>query len=252
MASLLPPAEASVAPLRGELRYGFELARLLADRDFRSPARGTSEPAVLLVPGFMAGDQSLNVLAGWLRRRGSRTGGAGILLNTDCAERAVGGIERRLRRLAERSDGRVVLIGQSRGGGLARVVAVRNPELVSTLVTLGASVLDPLDVGPAVLRAVRNVARLGDLGVPGMLSHECGDGPCCASFRADLQAPLPPAVRAVSIYSRSDGIVNWKACLDPYSEHVEVESSHTGMSVNPRVYRVLARIFDGEGHAWTG
>jgi pimeloyl-ACP methyl ester carboxylesterase len=200
----------------------------------------------------MAGDQSLSVLAGWLRRRGSRTARAGMLLNTDCAERAVGGIESRLRRLAERADGRVVLIGQSRGGELARVVALRNPDLVSTLVMLGSPVLNPLSVGPAVLGAVRSVARLGDLGVPGMLSSECADGSCCAPFREDLLAPLPPAVRAVAIYSRSDGIVSWEACLDPSAKQIEVESSHGGMSVNARVYRVLAQILDQEGDRWSG
>jgi triacylglycerol lipase len=252
MASTLAPGKTPAAPLRGELRYGLELARLLADRDFRRPPRRPGGPAVLLVPGFMAGDQSLGVLAGWLRRRGARTAGAGMVLNTDCAERAVGGIESRLRRLAKSSEGRVVLIGQSRGGELARVVALRNPDLVSTLVMLGAPVLNPLSVGPAVLGAVRSVARLGDLGVPGMFSSECGDGPCCAAFRADLQAPLPQGVRAVSIYSRSDGIVSWEACRDPSAEQIEVESSHAGMSVNPRVYRVLAEVLDQEGDRWTG
>jgi len=175
-----------------------------------------------------------------------------MVLNTDCAERAVGGIESRLRRLAKGSEGRVVLIGQSRGGELARVVALRNPDLVSTLVMLGAPVLDPLSVGPAVLGAVRSVARLGDLGVPRMFSSECGDGQCCAAFREDLQAPLPSGIRAVAIYSRSDGIVSWEACLDASAEHVEVESSHAGMSVNPRVYRVLAEVLDQEGDQWTG
>jgi triacylglycerol lipase len=252
MASTFAPGEAPAAPLRGELRYGLELARLLADQDFRRPRRRPGESAVLLVPGFMAGDQSLSVLAGWLRRRGARTAGAGMVLNTDCAERAVGGIESRLRRLAKGSEGRVVLIGQSRGGELARVVALRNPDLVSTLVMLGAPVLDPLSVGPAVLGAVRSVGRLGDLGVPRMFSSECGDGQCCAAFREDLQAPLPSGIRAVAIYSRSDGIVSWEACLDASAEHVEVESSHAGMSVNPRVYRVLAEVLDQEGDQWTG
>jgi pimeloyl-ACP methyl ester carboxylesterase len=252
MPSLLAPDEVPVLPLRGELRYGLEFARLIADRDFLRPGRGASQPPVLLIPGFMAGDQSLTVLAGWLRRRGSRTAGAGILLNADCAERTLEGIESRLRRLADRAGDRVTLIGQSRGGELARVAALRNPDLVSTLVMLGSPVLDPLSVGPAVLGAVRSVARLGDRGVPGLLSSECGDGPCCAAFREDLLAPLPESVRAVAIYSRSDGIVSWEACLDPFAEHVEVESSHTGMSVNARVYRVLARILDGEAIEWSG
>jgi pimeloyl-ACP methyl ester carboxylesterase len=252
MLSPLAPGEAAAPPLRGELRYGLELARLLADRDFRRPPRRASRPAVLLVPGFLAGDPSLRVLAGWLHRRGSHATGTGMLVNADCAERAVGGIEARLRLVAEHAEGRVVLIGQSRGGGLARVTAVRNPDLVGTLVMLGAPVLDPLSVGPAVLGAVRSVARLGDLGVPRVFSSECADGPCCAAFRSDLRAPVPPNVRTVAIYSRSDGIVSWEACLDPGAEHVEVESSHSGMSVNLGVYRVLARILDEEEGRWTG
>jgi hypothetical protein len=109
---------------------------------------------------------------------------------------------------------------------------------------LGSPVLDPLSVGPAVMSAVRSVARLGDLGVPGMFSSRCSDGECCAAFREDLNAPLPSEVEAVSIYSRTDGIVSWRACLDPFAQHVEVDSSHTGMSVNRAVYRVLAEILE--------
>jgi triacylglycerol lipase len=252
MPPLAAPAEVPDLPLRGELRYGLELARLLADRDFLRPSAAPGQPPVLLVPGFMAGDPSLSVLAGWLRRRGSHTAGAGMLLNANCAERSVGRLETRLRGLAERAEGRVTLVGQSRGGELARVLALRNPDLTGALVMLGSPVLNPLSVGPTVLGAVRSVARLGDLGMPGMLSSECGDGPCCAPFREDLLAPLPEAVRAVAIYSLSDGIVSWEACLDPSAEHVAVESSHTGMSVNPQVYRELAAILDREADQWTG
>jgi hypothetical protein len=61
-------------------------------------------------------------------------------------------------------------------------------------------------------------------------------------------------VRAVAIYSRTDGIVSWQACLDPQASHVEVKSSHTGMSVNRNVYRVLGGILDDQkgGDPWTG
>jgi pimeloyl-ACP methyl ester carboxylesterase len=238
-------------PLRGELRYGLELARLAADPEFVRPGRRRDSPPVLLVPGFMAGDQSLAALRGWLRRRGSQTASAGIRLNVDCAERVVAGIEVRLRRLAIRTGRRVVVIGQSRGGELGRVLAVRNPESISTLVMLGSPVVDPLSVGPAVLNAVRSIARLGDIGVPGMFSTECAYGNCCDAFRDDLRAGLPDAVRAVSIFSRSDGIVSWQACLDPCARHVEVDSSHSGMSVNREVYRVLAEILEEEPE-WTG
>lgn len=238
-------------PLRGELRYGLELARLLADPEFLLPRRRSNAPAVLLVPGFMAGDQSLSALRGWLSRRGSRTASAGIWLNVDCSERTARAVEVRLRRLAVRAQRPVMVIGQSRGGEVARVLAVRNPDLVGSLVMLGSPVLDPLSVGPTVLRAVRSVARLGDLGVPGAFSSQCGAGACCAAFRDDLQAPLPPAVRAVAIYSRSDGVVSWRACLDACADQVEVESSHSGMAVNRAVYQVLAEVLEKEENRWS-
>src|SRR5215217_6036340 len=176
MSSPLVPGAAPSAPLRGELRYGLELARLLADPAFLRPARVANAPPVLLVPGFLAGDGSLSVLGGWLRRRGSRVARAGILLNTDCGEREAQRLLARVRRLADDSGQRVVLLGQSRGGELARAVAARDGASISTLVMLGAPVLGPLDVGPSVLGAVRSVARLGDLGVPRMFSTSCGSG----------------------------------------------------------------------------
>ena len=48
----------------------------------------------------------------------------------------------------------------------------------------------------------------------------------------------------MAVYSRSDGIVDWRSCLDPAAEHVEVRSSHCGMSVNAAVYEVVRRALD--------
>jgi pimeloyl-ACP methyl ester carboxylesterase len=233
-------------PLRGELRYGLELARLSADREFVRPRRREDAPPVLLIPGFMAGDGSLTVMRNWLGRRGSPTTGSGILFNVDCSERVAYQIERRLWRLADRTGRRVVIVGQSRGGELARVLAVRNPDVVSAIVMLGSPVRDRLNVGPHVLNAVRSVARLGDLGVPGLFSTRCADGDCCSTYRTDLDASIPEGIQAVSVYSRTDGIVSWQACLDPDARQIEVRSSHTGMSVNLAVYRILADVLDAQ------
>jgi triacylglycerol lipase len=118
---------------------------------------------------------------------------------------------------------------------------------------LGSPIRDALAVSAPVLRTVRLLARLGDLGLPGLFSTTCGEGACCEAFRRDLEAPLSPGLHAVSIHSRSDGIVDWRACLDPHAEDVEVQSSHCGMSVHPAVYRVLGRVLDAsEEFTWNG
>jgi pimeloyl-ACP methyl ester carboxylesterase len=243
----------SIAPLWGEARYGIELARLVTDASFRAPARRGDGQPVLLIPGFMAGDGSLVVMRRWLERRGHRVAMSGMRANVDCAERAVTRLGAHLRAFAAEAARPVFLIGQSRGGSLARALAVRNPRDVSGLVMLGAPIRDPLAVSPTVLGAVRSLARLGDLGLPGVFSSTCRDGACCAAFRRDLSAPLPADIRVVAIYSRSDAVVDWRACLDPHAEPVEVGSSHAGMSVNGEVYRVLERALDGRKElAWSG
>jgi triacylglycerol lipase len=242
-----------LAPLWGEFRYSRELARLLADGDFRAPRRRPDAQPVLLIPGFMAGDASLLMLRGWLRRRGHRVAMSGIRANVDCAERAVARLQLQLRDFARESGRPVFLIGQSRGGALARSLTVRNPEIVSGLVMLGTPVRDPLAVSDPVLRTVRWVARLGDLGLPGVLSSSCRDGECCASFRADLTAPIRPSIGVTAVHSRSDGIVDWRACLDQHAERVHVNSSHCGMSVHREVFRLLGHTLDAPKEAaWSG
>jgi len=233
-----------VAPMWGELRYSGELARLLAGQALHAPRRRQDAPPVLLVPGFMAGDASLAVMRHWLRRRGHSVASSGMVANVDCAERIVARLESQLERLVQRHGGPVVLIGQSRGGALARALAVRRPEAVCGLVMLGSPVRDGLAVSAPVLRTVRWLARLGDIGLPGLFSSSCREGECCELFNEQLTAPLPAGIEAMAIYSRSDGIVDWRACLDPHAEQVEVDSSHCGMSVHPAVYRLLDRLLD--------
>jgi pimeloyl-ACP methyl ester carboxylesterase len=246
-------AALQAAPLWGELRYSAELARLLADPALRSPRRRGDAPPVLLVPGFMAGDSSLMVMRLWLRRRGHPVASSGLRANVDCAARIVTRLQAQLRELVEQHGAPAVLIGQSRGGALARALAVREPECVAGLVMLGSPVRDSLAVAPPVMRTVRLVARIGDLRIPGVLSSSCRDGECCAAFREQLAAPLAAHIQTLSIHSRSDAIVDWRACLDPHGEQVEVDSSHCGMSVHPTVYRVLDSMLDATGErAWNG
>ena len=224
--------------MRGELRYWLELARLMVDRRFLSVKPAPEPLPVLLIPGFMAGDASLTFVAGWLRRRGHAVRGSGMLFNVGCAGRELS----RLERVLDEMDDRVIVIGQSRGGTLARALAAGHRDQVAGLVTLGSPVLDPLAVSSSVMATVRSVARLGDLGLPGVFSSDCADGDCCADFNTLLRAPLEPGTPALAVYSPSDGIVDWRACLDPYAECVEVDGSHCGMAVNPAVYRELESV----------
>ena len=163
---------------------------------------------VVLIPGFLAGDDSLAVMTHWLRRTGHRTRKAGIRSNVGCSQVAVERLAERVETVAETSGRRVALIGQSRGGNLAKVLGVRYPQFVSGVIALGSPQLDPLDVHPFVRAQVYAVGALGSVGMPGLFRHSCRYGACCERFWEDLRAPLRKDVGYLSIYSRTDGIVN--------------------------------------------
>ena len=195
----------------------------------------------MLIPGFLTGDQSLGLLGSWLKRSGHRTRRAGMRFNVDCSEAAVGRLERCLERFCEEQGEPAFVVGQSRGGTFARVLAVRRPDLVQGIVTLGAPTVDPIAVHPLVWVQAAALATLGSIGVPGVASHTCATGSCCRRFVEDLGGEFPARTRFVAVYSRSDGIVDWRACLDPAAHHVEVDSTHCGMSVHAEVFDLVAR-----------
>jgi pimeloyl-ACP methyl ester carboxylesterase len=227
-------------PLGYELRFWPEFARLLAEVRFWTPEHGERRRPVLLIPGFMAGDASLTVLAGWLRRRGHEVRTSGMRLNVGCAGREL----ERLGTVLEAFHEPAVVIGQSRGGTHARALAARHRDQVAAVMTLGSPVLDQLAVSPSVLRTVRSVAFLGDLGVRGLFTRECLNGECCSEFRRLLAEPLGTEPPWVAVYSRSDAIVDWRACVDPAAECIEIDGSHFGMGVNVHVYRALERLLE--------
>jgi pimeloyl-ACP methyl ester carboxylesterase len=208
-------------------------------RDWPAPPAGRGRP-VMLVPGFLAGDASLTRMAVWLRTGGFTLARSGIAWNTGCMEQTVRRLEVRLEQAVEASGQPVLLIGQSRGGSIGRALAVLRPDLIDTLVTLGSPLRDQLAVKARVWPSIVTVGTLGTVGVPGMFRYSCIRGDCCRRSRAAVAAPFPPGVRFLSLYSRSDEVVRWEACLDPAATEIEVESSHIGMGLARGVWTTLA------------
>lgn len=192
---------------------------------------------VLLVPGFMAGDQSLMTMREWLRRIGYTTEVSGIWLNVRYSEVMVKRLTTRLVDLYSWMGEKVALIGHSRGGLLAKVISHRHPEMVSQLICLGSPLADPYDVHPLTMAGVRvaqllNIVRYGH------------DSSVELRFLRDLEAA--PRVPSASIYSRSDGIVHWQACVREDMDSIEVKGSHSGLTLNPDAYRQVGRLLGRE------
>ncbi len=243
-----------IPPLWREGLAAAEAAALFRSAVWRGAgvAPGDGRP-VLLIPGFLAGDGSLATMTHWLRANGYATRRAGMRANVDCSEASCARLEARLEGFAEAAGQRVAIVGQSRGGTLARALAVRRPDLVSGVVALGAPTVSQLSAHPLVLAQVALVGALGAARVPGMFTWRCLRGECCAEFRGALAADFPPDVGYVALYSRTDGVVDWRACLDPAAELVEVRASHVGMALSAAVYAhvgaALARFAEPEADA---
>ncbi len=170
-----------------------------------------SEP-VILVPGFLAGDGTLALMARTLRSRGFRTYRSHIHANIGCTLNAAAQLESRLESIVIRRGTRVQIVGPSLGGMLA-------PGAHHVSLTAGVDVL----------------VRLSRAGVPGVMSEECVGGTCARQSFDESREPVPDGVGFTAIYSKRDGIVDWRACVDPLAVPVQVSASHVGMALDPRV-----------------
>ena len=88
------------------------------------------------------------------------------------------------------------------------------------------------------------LTRLARAGFGGLMSDDCVGGECARTSFEEMQAPLDPDVAFTAIYSRRDGIVDWRACIDPAAEAVEVPTSHLGMAFDPVVFDVVRDALD--------
>jgi triacylglycerol lipase len=227
-------------PIWLEGRVYLEYLRLIRDPVYRCvdvPA-GRRKP-VLVIPGFLAGDWTVRTPIEWLKRAGYRPRVGGVALNITYSEVVIKPLLETLAQMHARTGARISLVGHSRGGVLAKVISHRKPDLVEQVITLGSPLNDPFDLHPLTMAGVRaaqmyNVVRYGH--------------PASVEMRFMRDLAAPPRVPTTSIYSRSDGVINWRACLRPDVNSIAVHGSHVGLTVNPDVYRILAHLLPAPSH----
>ena len=202
----------------------------------RCAARGDGHP-VLVLPGFTADDGSTRFLREYLRDLGYATHGWRLGRNIGMHREIGGTIGGRLQELFERYGRKLSIVGWSLGGIFAREIAKRAPQRVRQVITLASP--------------FGGEARGHK---PGWI-HEAAYGEeIPPETRAWLNSVLaPPPVPTTSIYSRSDGVVDWRACRELPADHtdnVEIIASHCGMGFNPlALYAIADRLAQPED-AW--
>jgi pimeloyl-ACP methyl ester carboxylesterase len=191
--------------------------------------RGEPHP-VLVLPGLMASDLSTRVLRGWLRRLGYPVVGWALGRNRGPTEEVVTALPALVDRLADEHGTPVSIVGWSLGGIFARRLALRAPAQVRQVISLGSPFAlagRPVDDSPGA-RVYRRLAPV----------HSANR---ISLSRGSLAEPLP--VPSTSVYSRWDGVVDWRHCRQqpgPRSENVAVRSSHLGMGNDPAVLWLVA------------
>jgi pimeloyl-ACP methyl ester carboxylesterase len=253
--------------LISEAKVGFEFAHTLQSKTYRHPKHTGDGGPVLLIPGLGAGNESLGSLAKWISRSGYHPKKSGIRVNLDCSEKSI----HQLEKVVLDGEQPLRIIGHSRGGLLAKVLAVRYPELVAGIVTLGSPLVNPFrSLHPLMKVPLLGMGQFGGLlgGVAGkgcidpslfipgaapggrvdgmfcnVLHHGWDNTPhCCEDFWRDLAKPLDSRVGFVSIWSAKDGIVSPESTFDPSSTPVQVSSSHCGMAWSDQVMSQLETI----------
>lgn len=197
----------------------------------------------MVVPGFATDDAWTARLRAFLGSIGYTVKGWGLGRNGGQVPKLIPRVVEQTEEIANAHGSPVRLVGWSLGGYLVREAARERPELVDRVITLGA----PIVGGPTyTVSAPTYVKRGYDL-------EEIAAGVVERERR-------PITVPVFAVYSRSDGVVAWRACIDTFAnprvEHHEVESTHLGMVGSHRVFRLvsnlLARPLDevGRGDLW--
>jgi pimeloyl-ACP methyl ester carboxylesterase len=207
-----------------------ELAALPMAAPWLAAAPRGDGHGVLVLPGFVSNDNATAALRRYLRALGHDAQGWELGLNL--GRRSIGAeSERLLERLeaVRAATGRPVsLVGWSLGGVMARQLARAVPGDVRQIVTLGS----PFTGNPhatSIARLYERVSgdRIDDAFVTAMLA----------------ESRTPPPVPSTAIYSRGDGIVAWRNCVEPVSattDNIRVRGSHVGLPFNPAVWFAVA------------
>jgi pimeloyl-ACP methyl ester carboxylesterase len=221
--------------LLAEARGIFEFnASLLLSPLLLSAPRGDGHP-VLALPGFLASDLSMAPLRRYLTELGYDAHAWRMGRNIGGVAKMRAALRERLAQIHAEAGRKVSIVGWSLGGVYARDLALQAPEMVRCVITLSSPFANDT-------RAT-NARRLYEA----LSGETVGHNP---ELEAAIAGDLP--VPATSIYSKSDGIVNWRTCLSrpsETSENIEVYfASHVGIGVNPAALWAIAdRLAQHEG-----
>lgn len=228
-----PDNAPGIVRLALEMRAPWELGFALASLPFlRGAPKGDGHP-VLVFPGLAAGDITTVVIRRFLGDLGYQAYAWEQGLNFGPRPGVLETCIERIRQLRAEHGRPVSLVGWSLGGVYARELAKMLPDQVRLVISLGS----PFVGSPKANNAWR---------VYQLVSGEAEIDPARYAMLAET-----PTVPTSSVFSRSDGVVDWRCSVEhetANSENIEVHASHVGLGANPLVlYAIADRLAQPEG-----
>lgn len=197
---------------------------------------------VLVIPPFCSDDQATACMRGYLQERNYEVHGWGLGENRgpETTGRDGAKVVRRVEEICERNDRKLSLVGWSLGGIQAREIAKGMRDNVRSVIT----VCSPFGGGANATHG------------SGLLAEMSGDDTASEEYRNMLRQvkSAPEDIPCTAIFSKSDGIANWRACVErpgPMTDNIEVVGSHCGMGYNPAVLFALADRLAADHEHWT-
>lgn len=199
----------------------------LASPLLRRMPRAETNHSVMIIPGFLGDDRGNQPLIRFLRNLGYTAQGWGQGRNLGTGSFSEENFRLVLEKLALAGGGQVSLVGHSLGGLYAREIARMEPGVIRQVITLGS----PFGRGQETAsHASRLYKRLNPDSLPYQNEHVMS---------------VPPPVPTTAIYTKADGVVNWRTSLQEgdydHVHNIQVPGSHIGLNLNAAVWYWVAK-----------
>lgn len=230
-----PPQVYLLLETRTLLELGMYFFTIPVLQNLTTFPKGDGHP-ILVLPGFMASDISTIVLRNFLQGLGYRVYPWKLGRNLAHYEELETLMAERVLYLKKKHNRNVSIIGWSLGGVYARELAKALPNDVRQVITLGSPF--------GGINQNNNIEWVVEW-ITGRKVQEIDN----ELVEKILKTPPVPTT---AIFTRTDGIVSWQACIEkeegPITENLEVLGSHCGLGHNPMVLMYIAeRLAQKEG-----
>ena len=183
--------------------------------------------SVMVIPGFLGDDRGNGPLIRFLRDLGYTAAGWGQGRNLGPGSFTEDSLAGAMEPLLEAGNGKVSLVGHSLGGIYSREIARMQPELIHQVITLGSPFGKGHQQASHASRLYRSLNPQADV-------RDNDDG-----------LNTPPPVPTTAIFTKGDGVVNWRTSLqwgkDHHVQNIRVAGSHIGLNINAVVWFWIAK-----------